>query len=122
MLHFSLVAVASEFAVRFWIQYLKYPWVLVRLVDPRNSDESRTWLADTFLQTRPCCRDRGFSAILHDQIQRADDLMPGGSHWGLLEIMSMQKTMNIEVEDNFSRAARARTATQGTIAHVFVLH
>ena len=122
MLHFSLVAVVSEFAFRFWIQYLKYPWVLIRLVDPRNSQEARTWLADAFLQqTRPCCRDRGFSALLHEQVQKAEDLMQGGSHWDLLELMSVQKIMNIEVEDNFSRAARTRTATQGTTA-LFCIH
>jgi hypothetical protein len=113
MLHFAMTSVASEMFVRFWVQYLRYPWVLVRLVDPRLPSAERQALAEAFCQAKPCCLDRGFGSILHPRVCYAEDMLEGGALWGLIQTMSMQKVMNIEVEDNFSRAARNRATTQG---------
>lgn len=112
-LHYCLVAVAAEFMFRFWIQYTQFPWVLARLADERIAIEQRSELAASFFNKSTCCLDKGCSLFLQCDMNGPDDLLPGGAHYATIDVLTIQKVMNIEVEDNFSRAARARATTQG---------
>ena len=112
-LHYCLVEVAAEFAYRFQFAYAQYPWILARLTDPRIEADEKTSLAKGFLQSKECCLDRGFSLRLQGAMSDYTDVLPGGKLFPIVATMTFHKIMNIEVEDNFSRAARQRATTQG---------
>lgn len=57
--------------------------------------------------------DTGFSVRLRSAVQSDDDLLPGGRFEGVIRLLSITKVLNIEIEDNFARAAAMRRAGAG---------
>ena len=116
-LHYAMTSVASEFHCRTVAKYMAFPWVLCRLCDPRCTSEDHAAVVSALMRANNCCLDFGFSARLKRFLQEGGhdgtSLLMGGEHHGIIQILSAHKVMNIEVEDNFSRAARYRSTTQG---------
>lgn len=94
-----------------------FPWRLTALVDSRLQDIERSKLAQAFLCAQPCCLDTGFTTRLKSLAGTGysmDDLLqPNGSMRPLLEVMSLHKPVNSEIENNFARAVSASKCSRG---------
>jgi len=112
-LFFALVAVVGEVYCRLVGPYKRWPWPLVRLVDDRISASQKRAVAKKFFVAKECCLDSCFSKPLQQMTTQPEDLLEGGSLHNVVNVLSLMKVMNIEVEDNFARASRARQASAG---------
>ena len=86
---------------------------LGRLVDYRLDPQEKQVIARWFYNRSRCCLDVAFSKCLRDKMQTAEDVLPNGRLYGVLQLAFTGKNTNIETENNFARAARARAATSG---------
>ncbi len=112
-LFFAMVAVVGEIHCRVVGPYKKWPWPLVRLVDNRIAASQKQAIARKFFNAKECCLDSFFSQRLQQMAACPEDLLEGGSLHNVVNILSLMKVMNIEVEDNFARASQARQASAG---------
>lgn len=111
-LFFSIAATASEFAYRLWLPYKQFPWCLAQLSDPRCSTQQKELIERKLYHTNVCCLDESFSVRLRS--------IPRESVAEVCEVMTFQKIQNMEIEDNFSRAARMRASTAGNLNHISI--
>ena len=112
-LFYAFIAVAAEIHCRLNAPYRKWPWSLVRLADERMPGPQRLALARKFRRASPCCLDPFCGERLQAMVSDPVDLLPQGRLHPTVAVLSMNKVMNIEVEDSFARAARCRASSAG---------
>ena len=93
--------------------YQVLPFCLARLVDVDRSFDEKQVIANWFMKRSRCCLDAAFSRGLRDRARTEDDLLPGGSLYGVLELAFTGKNTNVETENNFARAQKAQRTGQG---------
>ena len=114
----ALLQVATKMWRRQITPYLRYPWRLAKLADPRITDESSR-LLDEFRALRPCCCDEGLTLRLRDldlERQKDKDLLQG-----VAQMISHSKCLNAEIEDNFARCHSQSRAARGSLAKLLLV-
>ena len=109
----SVLTVLGETFVRLVLPYLEYPWRLARLCNPALDREAKLNLVKQFRRAKEEKLDVGFSLRLRSAVNSVDDLLPGGRFEGVIRLLSITKVINVEIEDNFARAAAMRRAGAG---------
>lgn len=104
---FVLLQIATKLWRRQHVFYCMYPWRLSQLVDDRLSDEEKNTIAQQFFDAHQCCLDEGCSLRVQSLATRERDLPR------IAEIISMQKPINAEIEDNFARHQSAARTSRG---------
>lgn len=110
---FSVLHVLLETFIRLVLPYQEFPWRLVGLVDPRLSFEEKCTIAADFMAFPLESLDFGFSQRLRSALTSGEELMENGSFHELILLLSTGKIINVEIEDNFARAAAMRRAGAG---------
>lgn len=108
---FSVLHILTKIWLNLVHPYAAFPWKLASLVDTRLTEREVQQLGSSFRNAKSCCLDQGFTARLQGRVQSIDSMLPGGQLHGIISLLSHQKILNAEIEDNFARAAStARTA------------
>ena len=110
---FSVLHVLLETFIRLVLPYQEFPWRLVGLVDPRLSSQDKQTIVADFMALPLESLDFGFSQRLRSALTSGEELMEGGSFHELILLLSSGKVINVEIEDNFARAAAMRRAGAG---------
>jgi hypothetical protein len=97
--------------------YLGFPWCLAALCDPRLERLEHDAIRQRFLESEECpgCQDKGFTARLRKGFATPAILLKTEFR-NLMMHLSYQKVINVEVEDNFARAASMRAVARGRAA------
>ena len=114
-LFFAMVSVASEVFSRMRAPYNRWPWKLAKIVDPRLCADSRRAVAEAFFKSRNCCLDFSFGERLKSAMDQPSDILEDGKLHSSIQLLSMQKVHNIEIEDNFARSTQMRAASKGLV-------
>lgn len=101
---------------RQFILYKSYPWRLLQIIDTDIHEDDRKKEAQAFLDAKECCLDEGFSLRLQKMGRSVDDFLSGGALHELLVLLSFQKPLNAEIEDNFARHHSCAKSARGTFA------
>lgn len=101
---------------RQFILYKSYPWRLLQIIDTDIHEDDRKKEAQAFLDAKECCLDEGFSLRLQKMGRSVDDFLSGGALYELLVLLSFQKPLNAEIEDNFARRHSCAKSARGTFA------
>jgi hypothetical protein len=106
-----------QISTRVWrrqrVLYTGYPWKLTRLADTRLEEADVREIVGDFLAASQCCLDEGFGLRLRNMFSDVNDCS------GLREIcdlLSVQKPLNAEIEDNFARHHSCSKAARGSCA------
>lgn len=110
---FAVLLVLAETWARLVLPYRQYPWRLVGLVDPRLSLQQKEQICKDFLSSAVSQLDLGFSQRLRSVVTTSRDLLEEGNLRDLIHLLSFGKIVNVEIEDNFARAAAMRRAGAG---------
>lgn len=102
--------------------YMGYPWQLARLVDGRLESGEKLAVIRSFFQSHLCCLDSGFSERLKSTAHSftVDDFLPAGRLRPLVEVLSVHKPVNSEIENNFARACSAAKCARGMMSNASV--
>lgn len=127
-----------ESAASLWLEvvfpYLTYPWKLAWLLDPDDLEANAVSLIVAFLKCPPCLLEIGASLMMQQMClgsngratapfngsleELAKHLLRGDSFFlELLLVFFTGKSTNVEVEDNFGRAASMRQFLRGKTHH-----
>lgn len=112
-LFYCIVSVASEVSTRLRLSYKKWPWPLAKLTDQRISEDDRAEIAASFFSANVCCLDTGFGVKLRSAMSAHSDILKSGHMYAAIELLSMHKVHNIQIEDNFARSTQMRAASKG---------
>ena len=113
LLFFCFLHVVTCLWRRLVVPYQRFPWRLVRLIDPRLDDEEKHSTAVEFLRAPTCCLDFGFSDRLRSQANTIEKLL--GRWLPVIQSISINKVVNSEIENNFARAVSAARCARGQI-------
>ena len=109
-----------QVSTRLWrrqhVGYSSYPWKLAQIANPLLPQQKALEMATDFLSAKECCLDEGFSLRLRRLANNPESLLQGGPLHPLLELLSAQKPLNAEIEDNFARHNSAARAARGPLA------
>ena len=113
LVFFAVLHVVTKVWKRLVQPYASYPWCLASIIDPRLDEQERSAQCVAFKATKGCCLDPGFSARLQAKLTEPKLLLPGNTLSPALNLLSHQKVLNAEIEDNFARAASMAKCSRG---------
>ena len=110
---FSICLVMTHIWRRLHVSYCQWPWRLAACVDERLAQSERDAVSSSFFKARMCCLDKGCSAPLQAVLRSESSL--AGEFSDVPRVISVQKIVNSEIENNFARVLSASRCARGII-------
>ena len=128
------IQVAAQIWSRFIVQFESYPWRLIRVVDPRTSEEEQRNIMDSFLDAPLCDLDAGFSAPLRDSLldprpssfdaatRRMLQALAEVGHTTNMHLESLLNVIKCSTPFNKHKPTAERTCNAGVLAQMMSKH
>lgn len=103
--------------------YQKQPWNISQLTDADYySNEERMAMLQSLKLQPPCCVERYFARPFLDSIDDPSDILPPNQRYQELCLAFRQKVSNMELENNFARAAKMNQSNPHSISSMCAKH
>lgn len=110
---------ALQISTRLWRRqgtlYTSYPWKFAQIANPALTEQEARDIAQDLINAEQCCLDEGYSMRLQGVAASCTDLLPGGRLHKFGELLSYQKPLNAEIEDNFARHQSCARSARGSL-------
>ncbi|CAK9065272.1 Uncharacterized protein SCF082_LOCUS33440 [Durusdinium trenchii] len=84
-----------------------------KIANPALTEQEARDIAQDLINAEQCCLDEGYSMRLQGVAASCTDLLPGGRLHKFGELLSYQKPLNAEIEDNFARHQSCARSARG---------
>lgn len=92
-----------------------YPWCLAAVADSKETLDDRAEVAAKFVNANHCCLDEGLSLPLQSEVSEASGILPDGPMFDVIDLLTVHKPCNIEIEDNFARHSSCAKSARGSL-------